>query len=169
MSLSTNTTKLTELKNKANNLPDQNPPAQLQEKTVTPTKEGVSVVPDSGFDGMSKVTVNGDSNLVPENIKEGVSIFGISGALTNPKYYKITYNLNYGRWNTDYTPPTTMYLSGEKVLLPNNTELSGNRGAAFIGWVDEETEGFLPRDPTTHRYYIPETSSKDYRIRAEYV
>ena len=79
MSLSTNTTKLTELKNKANNLPDQNPPAQLQEKTVTPTKEGLSVVPDSGFDGMSKVTVNGDANLVSENIKEGVSIFGITG------------------------------------------------------------------------------------------
>lgn len=81
MSLSTNTTKLTELKNKANNLPDQNPPAQLQEKTVTPTKEGVSVVPDSGFDGMSKVTVNGDSNLVSENIKKGVVIFGVEGAL----------------------------------------------------------------------------------------
>ena len=81
MSLSTNTTKLTELKNKANNLPDQNPPAQLQEKTVTPTKEGLSVVPDSGFDGMSKVTVNGDINLVPENIKEGVSIFGVEGNL----------------------------------------------------------------------------------------
>lgn len=79
MSLSTNTTKLTELKNKANNLPDQNPPAQLQEKTVTPTKEGLSVVPDSGFDGFNKVTVNGDSNLVPENIKEGVSIFGVEG------------------------------------------------------------------------------------------
>lgn len=81
MSLSTNTTKLTELKNKANNLPDQNPPASLQEKTVTPTKEGISVVPDSGFDGLSKVTVNGDNNLVPENIKEGVSIFGVSGSL----------------------------------------------------------------------------------------
>lgn len=81
MSLSTNTTKLTELKNKANNLPDQNPPAQLQEKTVTPTKEGLSVVPDSGFDGMSKVTVNGDINLVSENIKEGVSVFGVEGNL----------------------------------------------------------------------------------------
>lgn len=81
MSLSTNTTKLTELKNKANNLPDQNPPAQLQEKTVTPTKEGLSVVPDSGFDGLSKVTVNGDANLVSENIKEGVSIFGVEGNL----------------------------------------------------------------------------------------
>lgn len=80
MSLLTNTTKLNELKNKANNLPDQNPPAQLQEKTVTPTKEGLSVAPDSGFDGLSKVTVNGDNNLVPENIKEGVSIFGVEGS-----------------------------------------------------------------------------------------
>ena len=77
--LSINTTKLTELKNKANDLPNQNPPAQLQEKTVTPTKEGSSVAPDSGFDGLSKVTVNGDNNLVPENIKEGVSIFGVEG------------------------------------------------------------------------------------------
>lgn len=77
--LQTNTDKLTALKEKANNLPDQNPPAQLQEKTVTPTKEGLSVAPDSGFDGLSKVTVNGDNNLVPENIKEGVSIFGVDG------------------------------------------------------------------------------------------
>lgn len=77
--LSINTDKLTALKNKVNNLPDQNPPTKLQEKTVTPTKEGLSVVPDSGFDGMSKVTVNGDSNLVPENIKNGVSIFGVDG------------------------------------------------------------------------------------------
>lgn len=77
--LQTNTDKLTALKEKANNLPDQNPPASLQEKTVTPTKEGLSVAPDSGFDGLSKVTVNGDNNLVPENIKEGVSIFGVDG------------------------------------------------------------------------------------------
>lgn len=89
MSLSTNTTKLTELKNKANNLPDQNPPAQLQEKTVTPTKEGLSVVPDSGFDGMSKVTVNGDANLVSENIKEGVSVFGVEGNLKGTKINEI--------------------------------------------------------------------------------
>ena len=77
MSLSINTSKLNELKTKTNSLPNQNPPTKLQEKTVTPTKEGLSVVPDSGFDGMSKVTVNGDANLVHENIKEGVSIFGL--------------------------------------------------------------------------------------------
>lgn len=79
--LQNNTTKLQALKEKADSLPEYVPPTKLQEKTVTPTKEGLSVVPDSGFDGMSKVTVNGDANLVPENIKEGVSIFGVEGNL----------------------------------------------------------------------------------------
>ena len=56
----------------------------LQEKEIMPTKEVQEVVADSNFDGLSKVKVNGvtneiDSNIKPENIKEGVSILGVSG------------------------------------------------------------------------------------------
>lgn len=49
-----------------------------QSKTVTPTASGLTVVPDSGK-ALSSVVVNGDADLVAENIKEGVTIFDVVG------------------------------------------------------------------------------------------
>ena len=54
----------------------------LQTKVTTPTAFPSVVNVDSGYDGMTKVTVNAPSNLSSSNIRNGVSIAGITGTYT---------------------------------------------------------------------------------------
>lgn len=55
-------------------------PPKLQSKTVTPSASSQTVKPDANYDGLAQVVVNGDANLVAENIAKGVTVLGISGA-----------------------------------------------------------------------------------------
>jgi hypothetical protein len=55
--------------------------AVLESVTVTPTGETFTVTPDDGVDGFDSVKVEGDSNLIPENIAEGITIYGKTGTL----------------------------------------------------------------------------------------
>ncbi len=58
----------------------------LQSKSVAPTTSIQNIIPDSGYDGLSSVSVGAvtsgiDSNIKATNIKSGVSILGVTGTL----------------------------------------------------------------------------------------
>lgn len=54
-----------------------------QSKSYTPTSSGATLTPDSGYNGLTSVTISGDSDLIAENIKSGVNIFGVEGSLNS--------------------------------------------------------------------------------------
>ena len=57
---------------------------KTQEKTAAPTTSEQRIIPDSSFDALSAVNISAvnstiDSNIIPTNIKKGVSILGVEG------------------------------------------------------------------------------------------
>lgn len=80
----------------------------LQEKSVTPSTQEQSVTPDSGYDGLSQVTVSGDSNLTAENIKKDVSIFGVTGSYEGESSSNVN---NCEAYEIDATNPTVAFSS----------------------------------------------------------
>lgn len=79
--LQENNADLQEILDKVNALPDAGADPVYQDKTVTPIKNGLVVLPDDGYDALGKVFISGDGDLVPENIKAGVEIFGVTGSM----------------------------------------------------------------------------------------
>ena len=52
---------------------------KLQNKEIIPSNIDKEVTFDNNYDGLSKVTIKGDSNLIAANIKQNINIFGITG------------------------------------------------------------------------------------------
>lgn len=52
----------------------------LQEKTVLPTSIGNIITPDEPYNGLSKVIISPEPDLIPANIKLGTNIYGVQGS-----------------------------------------------------------------------------------------
>lgn len=96
-------------------------------KYVTPASYSQNITPSSGYSGLNGVYVYGDSNLVSENIKSGISIFGVNGSLsssgTGQKGYYGTY------FNSNGSTSLTIPVSG----------ITSNEGIYFIVLLAQET------------------------------
>ena len=116
--------------------------AYLQEKQVTPTSEETIVTADEKYAALSKVTILGDAQLKPENIRAGVEIFGVSGELTDYDKPLMEYEVTPSK-KTKTLVPDSDHSGFSKVTIngDNNLVASNIRKGVTIFGVTGTNEG----------------------------
>lgn len=126
-----------------------------QNKTVTPTTSSQSVTADSGYSGLGTVTVNGvtsaiDQNITANNIRNGVTILGVTGTVTEG----ITPTGNINITNTNSTDVTN-YATAQ-VVDANLTAGNIKSGTTILG-----VQGSYDPQPTLQAKTVnPSTSQQ---------
>ena len=109
--------------------------AYLQEKQVTPTAEEIAITADENYAALSKVTVLGDAQLKPENIRAGVEIFGVSGVLTDYDKPLIEYEVTPSK-KTQTIVPDSFHSGFSKVVVNGDDNLVASnirKGVTIFG------------------------------------
>ena len=135
--LSINNTSLDDILTSINNLPEQSE-VKLQDKEVTPTKETQTITSDVGYNGLNQVVVFGDNNLLADNIKDGVEIFGVIGNV-KASASTPTIGVVFEEWdNNGYPITATIYgfTSVPKNAFKNVTGYTGTAKLKKITLVD---------------------------------
>lgn len=144
-------------------------------KTVTPTTTNQTAVA-SGRYTTGDVVVSGDANLVPENIAEGVSIFGVTGAHSGGGSVEVYTGTSVGvLFKYYYQHTLTLPVSSDKTLIgcfyipnvtaeayfglstPDGLELkSQSNGAYGLGEVTRSSDSAIitGSGPETYQYYF---------------
>lgn len=144
-------------------------------KTVTPTTtEQIAVA--SGLYTTGDVKVAGDANLVPENIAEGVSIFGVTGAHSGGGSVEVYTGTSVGvLFKYYYQHTLTLPVSSDKTLIgcfyipnvtaeayfglstPDGLEIkSQSNGTNGLGEVTRSSDSAIITGggPETYQYYF---------------
>lgn len=130
---------------------------KYQEKDATPSANGQAILPDEGYDALSRVNIYGDEDLVPNNIKEGVSIFGVAGTYSGGGY-----DLDLLGYDLDIEAGSSI-TKGQRIVATKNTSATGktvatsSSGGSIINLSRDETVGILGSNVTLNADDIPIT------------
>lgn len=139
-----------------------------QSKNVAPLVTQQTIYPDSGYDSLQSVTVGAvtsaiDSNIKAENIKDGVTILGVTGSLQSGSA-PVCYRLPWSPYNTQLRTETlTMnitivsgvyvlfYVDGNCDTVYRVFDTTGTYNLTVLGgsWM----VGFVPRYDGTESVY----------------
>lgn len=110
-------------------------------RIVTPGVEDQHITPDDGYNALSSVYVEGDENLLPENIRDGIEIFGVQGTYDNTEVVDATLqdkNVMPGTTSQTITSDegydglSSVYVLGDQDLIASNiregVEIFGVKG-----------------------------------------
>ena len=120
---------------------------QGQEKTVKAESFPVELVPDRGFQGLTKATVTAPDNLAGENIREGVTIAGVEGTYTGAGDAKFAAYLNgtltevtASDWGDATSVPNSILSYSRKLKKVVMSDKITSVGASFCRWCSVLTE-----------------------------